>query len=116
MSLEGAGLFMKRYTWPFVKTSEMYQKLNDINVDVRRYKENNTDCVVVLANQRMKLFYEKYGDSINLEFRFIPLKRSHSGMHYNIGLFTGQDTNLRAIIFGIALINGYYHKNVKLCI
>ena len=37
-------------------------------------------------------------------------------MHYNIGLFTGQDTNLRPIIFGIALINGYYHKNVKICI
>jgi hypothetical protein len=34
-------------------------------------------------------------------------------MHYNIGLFLGQDPALRVILFGVALINGYCTKNVK---
>ena len=34
-------------------------------------------------------------------------------MHYNIGLFIGQDRGVRMVVFAIALINGYNYKNIK---
>jgi len=113
VSYEGAGLLLKRHNWSFQKGAKMYIGLRNLNVGVKVLRENNNDAVVVFSSPRMKYLYSLYGDCVNLEFRFVPLKRSGSGMHYNIGLFLGQDSALRIILFGVALINGYCVKNVK---
>jgi hypothetical protein len=34
-------------------------------------------------------------------------------MHYNMGLFIGQDRGVRMVIFAMVLINGYNYKTIK---
>ena len=73
--------------------------------------------VIFCATERMRDNYEQYGEVVNIEYKFTPLKRARSGKHYNICLFVGQDKNLRPLIFAFALLNGecplYYKLTIK---
>lgn len=64
----------------------------------------------------MRELYGQLGEVVSLEFRFVPVKRAANGMHYNLGMFLGQDRGARVVVFGLALINGLNYKNIKACL
>ena len=48
---------------------------------------------------------KKFGDVVCVDFKPINIKNNPKNKNYMAGIFTGQDTNLHHILFGVALIN-----------
>lgn len=53
----------------------------------------------------MRSNYQKFGDVVCVDFKPINIKNNPKNKNYMAGIFTGQDTNLHHILFGVALIN-----------
>ena len=108
---------IKRYSWSFLPEPRMYEALEDRGVFIKRYDEFEATTVILFVTERMKQNYKTYGDVVNVEYKFTPLKRARSGKHFNICLFLGQDKNIRPILFGVALLNGecplYYRLTIQ---
>lgn len=70
--------------------------------------------VIVVITDKMRDMYEKYGDYVCINY--IPSlikRRSPAGWHFTIGVFTGQDSNLQDLLFGICFLSEdlmIYHK------
>lgn len=109
-------LILRHHSWPHKKPPQIYHQLQELGVRLRVVRDGDADACVVFANHRMRQLYSQFGEVVNVETRFVPLKRAPNGMHYNLVLFTGQDRGVCLVVFGIALVNGYNFKNIKACI
>jgi hypothetical protein len=62
--------------------------------------------------------YHAYGEYVNVDYYFIPLKRAKNCWHYSIGLFYGHNTHNSGVLFAMAVVNGevsvHYEASIRL--
>lgn len=67
--------------------------------------EKREDTAIVLVSKTMKENYIRFGDMLCFDLTYKLLKKKiNVDKHIGVGFFVGMDTNLRIVLFGVAVL------------
>lgn len=117
ISSDGAQLLIEDFYWVYQEESEIIPELKKRAMTVYPFVDGRLNKIIFFCDQQMRKSYQQYGDVVCVEFKPIKIRKNPKNSNtYLVGLFTGQDTNLHHVLFGVALIDEDKYDNYSMSV